>query len=79
MLDRNRKVKRAPEKWQNMKTVLADVVITCEERCYDAVCQGKEQRARTLADIQTSSSGSESPIAQFMSSTLRSRTTLRRH
>ena len=36
MLDRNRRIKEKPEKFQHSKETF-DVILTCEEKCYDLV------------------------------------------
>lgn len=40
MLDRNRKIKSHPERFQNTEKQF-DIIFTCEEKCFDAVCEGK--------------------------------------
>merc|ERR1712150_308974 len=36
MLERNRRIKEKPEKFQN-STAIFDIILTCEEKCYDLV------------------------------------------
>lgn len=40
LLERNRKIKAAPQRFQQVQE-LFDVIITCEERCFGIVCEGK--------------------------------------
>lgn len=40
MLDRNRKIKKAPERWQDERNEVFDVVISCEERVFDSILEG---------------------------------------
>ena len=43
MLDRNRRIKANPERFQSSKLKF-DLIITCEERVYDQVLEGEDWR-----------------------------------
>lgn len=47
LIDRNRKLKRAPQRFQESPPVY-DVLITCEDRCFDQVCEDLMRRGHRL-------------------------------
>lgn len=51
MLDRNKRIKSKPERFQNCKEKF-DLVITCEERVYDQVLEGESNYWKFLIDSQ---------------------------
>lgn len=44
MLDRNKRIKPRPERFQNCKD-LFDLILTCEERVYDQVVEGESAQS----------------------------------
>ena len=50
MLERNRKIKLYPERFQESEEKF-DLIFTCEERCYDIVCEGKKSDILTMAHL----------------------------
>lgn len=46
MLDRNRRLKLAPERFQNCQEQF-EVLITCEERVFDSVCEFFDSKGST--------------------------------
>lgn len=48
MIDRNRQLKSAPERWHDGRLHF-DLVVTCEERCFDSVCDDLLNRAANPA------------------------------
>lgn len=48
MLDRNKRIKPRPERFQNCKDIF-DLILTCEERVYDQVVEGKDLKLINLS------------------------------
>lgn len=50
MLDRNRRIKNHPQRWTDHRRAF-DVVFTCEERCFDAVCHDLMNKGAALNQL----------------------------
>jgi RNA polymerase II subunit A C-terminal domain phosphatase SSU72 len=47
LIDRNRKIKAAPQRFQESEDMY-DVLITCEDRCFDMVCEDLMKRGHRV-------------------------------
>jgi len=47
LIDRNRRIKRAPQRFQESQEIY-DVLVTCEDRCFDMVCEELARRGGRL-------------------------------
>lgn len=56
MLDRNKRIKPRPERFQNCKD-LFDLILTCEERVYDQVVEGQRGRGAGKATAPGQAAG----------------------
>lgn len=71
MLDRNRRIKQKPERFQSCKDVF-DVIIACEERVYDQIIEELESRERTesqpvhIINIDIQDNHEEATIGAFI-------------
>lgn len=71
MLDRNRRIKPKPERFQACKEHF-DIIVTCEERVYDQVIEDLESRDKTdpesvhIINIDIQDNQEEATIGAFM-------------
>lgn len=71
MLDRNRRIKQKPERWQACKDKF-ELVISCEERVYDQIIEDLESREKDgdhhchIINIDIQDNHEEATIGAFM-------------
>lgn len=48
LLERNKRIKEGPERFQNSLNTTYDIIICCEQRCFDIVCDDLLHRANAF-------------------------------